>query len=147
MPKYAAWGLNGVDAWPKKAFLNRGFIENDYAEKLYSAKILLKEFYYGQVCGFKGTQMPTPGFVISEEDIGRCLAKIDKEWLHEQNIRGGISFKSTLKFSDSLGVNQKLALIERLVSLFPNWPKKLKEAEERQIKAAEKQKHFIDEPL
>ena len=147
MPSIVTWGLNGQDAWPEKVFLSRGYIEKDYAKKLYQAKILLKEFYYGQMCGFHGTQMPSPGFIVSQEHVDICISKIDKEWIREQTVRGGQSFKTTIKFADSLSKNQKLSLIELLLAIFPNWPKRLIEAEQRQLRADNGPEKLFDEPL
>ena len=115
------FGFDQEDPYPKDNFINT--YTKEQAEKLWKVKEALVDFSYACQTGVVKYYFPSLSFNMNEEMVNICIARIEKEWTYEQQTRGGIMYNNIPKFSEILDFNQKLALIERIVKQFPEWPK------------------------
>ena len=126
--KMSTFGYDYDDPYEKNSFENTYLKE--LAEKLWQFKQILVDFYYSCLNGSIKYHFPSPDFCMEKKLVDLCIAKIEMEWADEQRKRGGITFNGILKFSEVLTWDQKLAMMERVIKLFPDWPKKLLQKDE-----------------
>ena len=111
------FGVGANESYPKRIFLQ----QLTDGEVHWEARMVLFDFFYAYECGYIKNFYPSPGFSLDEEIVDKCIKKLDFEWQKETTARAGKVYNKSPKFEVILESPQKLALIECLLSIMPNW--------------------------